>query len=450
MLAATSLALFVYVRLAVVRWDAFETNAFDLGFFDQIIFNTSRGRWFETSFVGYNFLGQHFEPVLLLFVPAYWFGGGPLLLTVTQAVAASAAAIPLYFLARRLDLGALPAFAAAAAYLFNPYLQRALGFDFHPEVMAALPAFLAAWAIVAGRTRIAVAITLSLLLFKEDTVFMVLALAGFMWLRNQRRPAIATAAVASLYVSLSVLLLMPLAREGKSSDLVERYGYLLPGNRAFPVDAILAPFRAVREISEPRQLLTIALFLSISAPVAVMKPKVLLALVPGLALALLASHPQQRHLELHYAAELVPIALIASLLGAQAMLKYLDGRIVAGLLLAPALIATVLMDPFGASHGSPPSSQHVQALEQGMSLIPSDENVQVSAQSGLVPRVSQRIQVHEFPGHIPRADYVIVDKYGFRSSQSINGGFDETLALVRSTYTEIYSADGVEVFRKIP
>src|SRR5947209_3883019 len=38
------------------RHAAYQSNAYDLGFFDQIVWNTSQGRWFETSFVKYNFL----------------------------------------------------------------------------------------------------------------------------------------------------------------------------------------------------------------------------------------------------------------------------------------------------------------------------------------------------------------------------------------------------------
>ena len=62
------------------------------------------GGWFETSFVPYNFAGQHFEPILLVFVPAYWLGAGPYFLTVSQAGRRSAAAIPLYFFARALTM----------------------------------------------------------------------------------------------------------------------------------------------------------------------------------------------------------------------------------------------------------------------------------------------------------------------------------------------------------
>ena len=46
--------------ITLSRHAGYQSNAYDLGFFDQITWNTSEGRIFETSFVKYNFLGQHF------------------------------------------------------------------------------------------------------------------------------------------------------------------------------------------------------------------------------------------------------------------------------------------------------------------------------------------------------------------------------------------------------
>ncbi len=436
-----------YIALAVVRWQSLETNAFDLAFFDQIVFNTSQGRWFETSFVEYNFAGQHLEPILLAFVPGYWLGGGPLLLTTTQAAVAAAAAFPLYHLARRLGLSSAIAVASVAAYLANPYLLRAVGFDFHPEVMAALPAFTAAWAIASGRTRLAVAATLSLLLFKEDTVFLVLALAGFMWLRGQRRPAAGTAVVGLGYAIIAVFLIMPAIRDGQPSDLVARYGYLLPEGGG-TANVASTPLRALAELLHPAQLRTAGLFLASSAIVGLAKPRLLVAVVPGLALALLSTHEPQRRLELHYAAELVPTAMVVTLLAAASLGERLHRLVLAGIIAAPALLAAVVLNPFGASHGTPPNERHRAAVLAAIALVPADEHVSVSAQSGLLPRLSQRVEAHEFPGFSGRADWVIVDRFGFRSSQSLDSGFETELARVRRSYDLVYSADGVEVFRR--
>jgi uncharacterized membrane protein len=447
------IALFSVLRTATLRWQAFETNAFDLAFFDQIIFNTAHGRPFETSFVSYNFAGQHFEPILLLFVPAYWLGAGPYFLTVVQAVAAAAAAVPLFFFARRATGEGVLGFAAVVAFLANPYLQRAIAFDFHPEVMAAFPVFLAAWGISSGHRRTAIISALSALLFKEDTVFLVFLLAGVMWSRGWRREPQVCAVVTGVYLAMTVFLVMPLIRGGESSDLVERYGHLVAGAGSGPEallrDAVLAAARAVQVVLNPEQLWTAALFLVASSAVALLRPAWLLWVAPGLGLALLSSHPQQQHLELHYAAELVPAVIVLAILAA-ASLPRRRTSLLAVAIIVPPLLAMVALNPLGNGHGAMPSTRHQRAVHAALALVPPGEQVSVSAQSGLLPRLSQRRQAHEFPGHVPKADWIVVDAYGFRSSQSLAAGFFTKLEDVRRSYELVYSEDGVEVFRREP
>src|SRR5262245_44070874 len=43
---------------------AFNSNGWDLAWFDQIVWNTAHGRPFENSFAAWNFLGEHVEPIL--------------------------------------------------------------------------------------------------------------------------------------------------------------------------------------------------------------------------------------------------------------------------------------------------------------------------------------------------------------------------------------------------
>lgn len=449
---AAGVAVAAFVRTATLRWQSFETNAFDLAFFDQIVFNTSRGRWFETSFVSYNFAGQHLEPVLLLYLPAYWLGTGPFFLTVSQAVVAGAAAWPLYFFARHLTHQSAIAFATVIAYLANPYLHRAIAFDFHPEVMVAGSAFLGAWAIVSQRQLVAVVSALSVLLFKEDAVFVALLLASLMWRRGMKREAQLTAAVAVAYAAIAVLVVMPLIRGGESSDLVDRYGYLfsLHGDTGLVEGVLLLPSRAARVLLNADQLLTVAAFLAASCVIAVWRPLHLLWLGPGLALALLSNHPPQRQLELHYAAELVPTAMILALVSADALRNRVRASLLASALAGPPLLAMVLLNPLAEGHGPAPGDQHRAAVASALALIPPSEDVSVSAQSGLLPRLSQRRQAHEFPGHASKAEWIVVDRYGFRSSQSLAAGFDEALEEVRRTAELVFSEDGVEVFRRAP
>jgi hypothetical protein len=96
--------------------------------------------------------------------------------------------------------------------------------------------------------------------------------------------------------------------------------------------------------------------------------------------------------------------------------------------------------------GAPPTAEHRAAVLAGLALVPAGASV--SAQSELVPRLSQRERAWEFPQSWRRADWVVVDAYGQRSTQSLDAGFDAALATVRATYARVYARDGVEVFRR--
>ena len=454
-LAVTSVAAaMVFVANTLSRWDNYRTNAFDLAFFDQIIWNSSRGAWFQTTFVGYNFGGQHLEPILLLFAPAYWFGAGPPILLLAQAVGAAAAAGLLYATARRFGLSPVLSYATAGSFLLNPYLHRALDFDFHPEVLIALPVFAAAWAAAAKRYRLAAVAAVSALLFKEDAAFVVIALSALLWFEGARRPALVTGGIAIAYAIIAVVVIMPLIRGGAPSDLVERYGYLVDTTRQsqFLPRLLVRPWVIPQHLFAPAQLWTTTLFVSASAPLALLRPRLVAFLLPGLAVALLASHPQQHALELHYSAESVPLVVLFGLLGARAALRFVPTPAVLLAIVVPVAIGFLALSPFSptANHPAPPSETHLAALRDGLALVPADPELAISAQSSLLPRLSRRGKAWEFPQAASRADWVVVDRYTHRSNQSVEAGYDTVLAGVRTRFERVYDRDGVEVFRRKP
>ena len=75
--AALCVAAFALISmtLAIRQHDSFHTHAFDLGYIDNVMWNTSQGRLFVNDFPDKpgNFLGEHFSPALML-VPSM---GGP-------------------------------------------------------------------------------------------------------------------------------------------------------------------------------------------------------------------------------------------------------------------------------------------------------------------------------------------------------------------------------------
>ena len=128
-----------FAGLSALQHDAFRTHAFDLGNFDQALWNTSQGRWFEfTNWSGGTTrLAAHVEPILIPIAGLYRLWSSPKTLLILQSVVIALGALPAFWLARAKLHNDFAGFAFAAAYLLAPELQAANLRDFHPVALAA-------------------------------------------------------------------------------------------------------------------------------------------------------------------------------------------------------------------------------------------------------------------------------------------------------------------------
>ncbi len=118
---------------------SFKTSIYDTGVFDQAIWSCLNGEvLLNTINFGkpINWLGFHFHPLLFLFVPLYKLSPSPEWLIIGQALAITAAAIPVYKTALKLDYSEWQAVLWAAGFLFNPFVLSAVLWDFHPVAIA--------------------------------------------------------------------------------------------------------------------------------------------------------------------------------------------------------------------------------------------------------------------------------------------------------------------------
>lgn len=464
-LVVTAWAVFSWALVAQHR--AYNSNAFDLGFFDQIIWNTSRGRPFETTFVPYNFLGQHVEPVLFVFALIYRVRPDVELLLLAQAAVAAWAALPLFLAARRLLVSATAALLIAAAYLIAPHLHGAVLFDFHPEVLGTAGIFAALALLAQRRPGPALAALATLFLLKEDAALAGAGFAVIVWLRGYRRHAIALAGASLLYLALVTALLMPAVRGGPG-DLPERYGYLGTDTRGIATGAFRHPDRVWNHLSAPNQRRGVAYLLVAHALLPLAGPAAVAAL-PVLAANLLATHPPQGGLTLHYAilphALLTVAAVVAIARFARPGASPGAGQpaavatrwrpylplLLAALLLVAQTVSFLLGSSLGPRRFAPEhyrQSAHTAAIGRVIRAVPPE--VPLSGQGGLLPHLSQRRAIWEFP-RLGAAEYVIIDRKGWRSSQSDGAGYERTIAALPSLgYCLLLAEDGVELYARCP
>ena len=123
--------------LSILRYEALQTQATDLGIFMQSLYSTLHGRllYEAVDYQAYgatSFLGVHFSPILLAIVPLYWLFPYAETLLVLQAVVVASGAIPTYLIARRAVNERL-ALAFSSFYLLYAPLLAANLYDFHVE-----------------------------------------------------------------------------------------------------------------------------------------------------------------------------------------------------------------------------------------------------------------------------------------------------------------------------
>jgi len=182
-----------------------------------------------------------------------------------------------------------------------------------------------------------------------------------------------------------------------------------------------------------------------------------------LAVNLLSTHTAQHSLGLHYGAYPLALSMVASVFGIAWLSRWrpLDrawrrlhvppaGR---ALLLASALLlaevaAWATVSPLGGrfDERSYQRTQHAAAIERVMAQIPPD--APLSAQSNLVPHLSQRRFVRDFP-RVDHAAYVVIDLQSWGIWQTTYEIYVEVLwGLPDVGFCRIVEDDGVELYAR--
>ena len=128
--------------LSVLKHEAFQTHAADLGNMDQPIWNTLHGRFVdETKDDGTQAprLTDHFEPIFALVSLTFLLYDDAKAILILQTVVIALGALPVFWLARDELESQLAGLAFAVVYLLFPALQAANMTEFHAVPLAVSP-----------------------------------------------------------------------------------------------------------------------------------------------------------------------------------------------------------------------------------------------------------------------------------------------------------------------
>lgn len=126
---------FVYSTLSLLRHTRFESGGFDLGIYDQAVWQYSRFLYPYSSIKERFILGDHLTLTLPLLAPLYWLWSDARMLLLFQAFWLSFSSLAIFKIARLRAFDTYTSLFVSIVYSLFYGIQTAVFFDFHPVII---------------------------------------------------------------------------------------------------------------------------------------------------------------------------------------------------------------------------------------------------------------------------------------------------------------------------
>ncbi len=420
----------VYTVISLVRFERFTLSSWDNAIFEQAVrgYANFGAPTIDVRGAGFNQLGDHFSPILVLIAPFYRVFPSAQTILVAQAVLLAASVVIIAALAIR-HLGRFIGIAIGLAYGASFGLLSAVEVDFHEVAFAAPLLALAGWAYVERRFGAVVLWSLPLLLVKEEFGLTVAVMGGVLWLAGEHRRGAALGVVGLVSALLTIFVLMPWLADGTYA-----HAATLGGDRG-----ILATLFDQLD----RKAATVALTVGITGLAALASPWVLLAL-PTFAWRFAGDNAYYWGTEWHYSLVLMPIMFVAMI---DAMKRWprlrwatLPALVVGGFMLVSSpLLALVDSDTY--AHAPRETS-----AKEVLALIPEGSTVETDI--GLMTHLTTHDTVYWLgnPGN-PVPDYVLLDTQSRIGSPA--DAVDYAQDRYGGEYELLYAEAGYQLVRRV-
>jgi len=444
------------------------TASFDLGIFNNMMWNLLRGRWFYASPV-MAWMGSHikYHATFTAFVlmPIYALRQRPETLIALQAVLCATAAVPLYLIARRRLQSAWAAVAVAAAYLLYAPQHGAIFFDYHFLTIAPFFVLWTAWAYESGRKGWFIFFLALALLNREDVSIGLVGLFAYYALSGKRlRWAVTAALVSAVYLVIVKFIVMPAHDQGTGDGQSFTYVYqeLISKGEGGLGSAlrtmVLNPlFLAKKVFTEPKltyaaQLLVPVLLLPIRGG------RTLLLLTAGILLTLFSTgYDPVIQVNFQYTAHWTPYVFLAVIFalqdGAQRAGRERIGAGVVAVLGATTLLSLNLGalnhdGSFKAGFNTPrfawtaEDSKNLADLRKLIAMVP--PNASIAASEREAPHVSSRRYCFTLRYGYQGADYILT-----RVSDARWGGVHSAMTdVIQAGYGHVATAGQFQLWRE--
>ncbi|MDE2511457.1 MAG: DUF2079 domain-containing protein [Elusimicrobia bacterium] len=375
---AWSGALLFAVVVGDLKWlqaVRLQNQAFDLGIYANVLWNTAHGDLFRDSIKGVNYLGDHFSPGMALLAPLLRLWPDAIVLSLAQSAALAMGIPAVHRLAWEKTHDRAAAAGFALLYALSPLVHEASRYDVH-AVTFAVPLLL--WGLVlAGRPGLGALFLAGTL--QED---LWLCAAAAAWHRREKRAAI-------FFIGSFVLSLILLRSIG---------GIFIPAHWSFYDPALIGA-----SLLTPTRIFGLARLLLPLGGLPLLGGAAAWPLLVPLGYTFLGANPHQGLLDLQYGAPLIAFAFLAAIHG-WTRLKRRPWWAFAVM----AFASVVWLKPYSR----PLPEAKASAARELLALVPAD--APVSASFNLAPRLAARPDVRMWiPGQEPAGWWLALDASPF-------------------------------------
>lgn len=401
---------FIYSYVSVVKHDKFQSFAWDLAFFDELIWKVSQGIEPRSSFNNLHLLGDHFQPVIIIFAPLYWIVSDVRILLVAHAVVATLGVLPVYLLAKKILRHELLSLTVSVSFLLFTPFQHAVLDGFHQSVFTPLFIGWMYYFLEAKRSKGFWLATLGLILTKEEFALIVTSIGLVCILFYGRiRTGLIAIVIGLISFFLIIYLIIPYFQKGPYTH----FGYGILGNTPDEVilNILLKPHLFVNLLFSSEKIRTVISSFFAFGFLPLLSPIHLLPVIQQYGVRFVDTVTIHRAANLnHYSFPLAPLLSVATIYS----LKTISANLLSKKVLAVyILVCTLAQNIF--LHGPLNSLLKKQFFEteawerDAAALVKQvPDTVVITSQNSLLPHFSQRPKFYLLP-QVENAQYLAVD-----------------------------------------
>ena len=436
----------------ILRHYQLESQAYDLGVFENTFLQTLKGDFLNNSHYGNRSLfSHHFSPIFALWYPFYyWLPTTETLLTLQSAFVASSA-IPLFFLARLLLRSNPVACLITFCYLIHPANHGANFYDVHE--MASFPIFgLALFYFLEKRQSAGYWIVVVLALaVKEDIALLLILIAVFIAIHKRQYGLALGTSVLSIawYIGAQEIIILS-GGDRDSGRYAYYYQKLMLDEAAGTIGIVKTlltnPFYVLTTVFTPKKLLFVCQMCLPLLFLPLFRRRHLWLLAYGAAITLLATRSFLFRISFQYTWYILPMLFVAALYTLSEVKEQRFRRLDYSATLQTLLLASFLLSwQYGAIFYpknfvggfrvvdftfDDQERERLRALRSLVRGIP--ETASVAGSENLVPHIPvKNCRVSSRNRH-PDADYLVVWTSEYRAMKDRDAGFERRYAVINS------------------